>query len=95
MRANVLPLNVYHYEAMKKTILAKLKSDSGASLMAALLFFIMCATVGSIILAAATASSGRLAGLKRNEQAHYAVSSAAEMFSKLITEEDKQVIMKI
>lgn len=78
---------------MKKTILAKLKSDSGASLMAALLFFIMCATVGSIILAAATASSGRLAGLKRNEQAHYAVNSAADVFSEAI--KGKQVVFKV
>ena len=78
---------------MKKTILAKLKSDSGASLMAALLFFIMCATVGSIILAAATASSGRLAGLKRNEQAHYAVNSAADLFSEIL--KDKKVIVKV
>lgn len=93
VRANVLPLNVYQYEAMKKTILAKLKSDSGASLMAALLFFIMCATVGSIILAAATASSGRLAGLQRDEQAHYAVNSAASMFSEVI--KDKKVMMRL
>ena len=77
---------------MKKTILAKLKSDSGASLMAALLFFIMCATVGSIILAAATASSGRLAGLKRNEQAHYAVNSAADVLANVM--EDKKVVMR-
>ena len=78
---------------MKKTILAKLKSESGASLMAALLFFIMCATVGSIILAAATASSGRLAGLKRNEQDHYAVNSAADLFSEIL--KDKKVILRI
>ena len=32
--------------------------------MVALLFFVMCATVGSIVLAAATVSSGRLAGIK-------------------------------
>ena len=78
---------------MKKILTAKLKSNSGASLMAALLFFVMAATVGSIVLAAATASSGRLAGLKRDEQAHYAVNSAADMFSKLL--EDKEVILKL
>ena len=78
---------------MKKILTAKLKSNSGASLMAALLFFVMAATVGSIVLAAATASSGRLAGLKRDEQAHYAVNSAADMFSRLL--EDKEVILKL
>ena len=61
--------------------------------MAALLFFIMAATVGSIILAAATASSGRLAGLQRDEQAHYAINSAASMFSEVI--KDKKVIVKV
>ena len=80
---------------MKKTVIAKLRSNSGASLMAALLFFIMTATVGSIILAAATASSGRLAGLKRNEQAHYAVNSAAEVLSGLIQDENSKVILQI
>ena len=78
---------------MRKDILTKLKSNSGASLMAALLFFIMCATVGSFVLAAATASSGRLAGLKRNEQAHYAVNSAAEVLSETIC--NKKVILKL
>ena len=78
---------------MKKTVIAKLRSNSGASLMAALLFFIMAATVGSLVLAAATASSGRLAGVKRNEQAHYAVNSAAGMLSELIQE--KKVIIRL
>lgn len=37
----------------------KLKSREGASLMAALLLFLICATVGSVILAAAASSMGR------------------------------------
>ena len=95
MRANVLPLNVYQYEAMKKTILAKLKSDSGASLMAALLFFVMAATVGSIILAAATASSGRLANLKKSEQGYYAMSSAADVLLDRIQDKDCKVVIRL
>lgn len=80
---------------MRKDILTKLKSNSGASLMAALLFFIMCATVGSFVLAAATASSGRLAGLKRNEQAHYAVNSAADLIAGLVQDEHSKVIIQL
>lgn len=80
---------------MRKDILTKLKSNSGASLMAALLFFIMCATVGSFVLAAATASSGRLAGLKRNEQAHYAVNSAADLIAGLVQDENSKVIIQL
>ena len=80
---------------MKKILSAKLKSNSGASLMAALLFFVMAATVGSIILAAATASSGRLAGLKKEDQAYYSLTSAADMFSKIMTDEDTAVIIQL
>lgn len=42
----------------------KLRSQEGASLMVALLFFVMCAAVGSMILAAASSSSGRISGLE-------------------------------
>ena len=52
--------------------------------MVALLFFVMCATVGSIILAAATASSGRLVNIRGDDQAYYATSSAAGLIIKQI-----------
>lgn len=42
----------------------KLRSQEGASLMVALLFFVMCAAVGSMILAAASSSAGRISGLE-------------------------------
>ena len=38
----------------------KLCDRSGATLTVALLFFIMCAAAGSVILVAATTSTGRL-----------------------------------
>lgn len=59
--------------------------------MVALLFFVMCATVGSIILAAATASSGRLANLRKEDQSYYAITSAEDLFAKMM-EENKVVI---
>ncbi len=52
--------------------------------MVALLFFVMCATVGSIILTAATASSGRLKNLKEDDQGYFAASSAMNCVSDLI-----------
>ncbi len=42
----------------------KLRSQEGASLMVALLFFVMCAAVGSMILASASSSAGRISGLE-------------------------------
>ena len=63
--------------------------------MVALLFFVMAATVGSIILAAATASSGRLANLKKSEQGYYAMSSAADVLTGTILDEKCKVIIQL
>ena len=57
----------------------KLKSEDGASLMLALLFFVICAMVGSVILSAATAAAGRIAGLKNSDQAKYSLESTAKL----------------
>lgn len=67
---------------MKSIVRRKLKSNEGASLMVALLFFVVCATVGSIVLTAATAAAGRMDGLKKNNQEFYALKSAAQVFKK-------------
>lgn len=60
--------------------------------MLALLFFVMCATVGAIILTAATASSGRLANLRQDDQTYYATSSAAELVVDQILCESVKVV---
>lgn len=57
----------------------KLRSERGASLMMALLLFLVCAVLGSVVLVAGTVSSGRLANLAEMEQHYYAVNSAAEL----------------
>lgn len=57
----------------------KLKSSRGASLMLALLAFLICAVLGSVVLTAGTASAGRFAELGEMEQRYYAVTSAAEL----------------
>lgn len=61
------------------TVQRKLCDRSGATLTVALLFFIMCAAAGSVILAAATASTGRLSQLQASDQNYYAVVSAAKL----------------
>ncbi len=63
----------------------KLRSQTGASLTFALLLFLVCAVVGSVVLVAGTAASGRLAGLADYEQRYYAVNSAAELLAEEIT----------
>ena len=61
-------------------VVTKLKSNKGVSITIALLLFLVCAVIGSIVLASATAASGRLSGLKESDRRYFAVTSAAELF---------------
>ena len=71
----------------------KIRSRRGASLTFALLLFLVCAVVGSVVLVAGTAASGRLAELAESEQRFYAVNSAAELIvSKLCGDDNKVTI---
>ena len=54
-----------------------MKNQDGASLMAALLFFVFCGVGASIILASASASAGKIRHLPKEDQKRYAVDSAA------------------
>ena len=71
-------------EIKMQAIKKKLRSQRGASITFALLIFLVCAVVGSVVLAAGTAASGRLAELAEYEQRYHAVNSAAELLSKEI-----------
>ena len=57
----------------------KIKSEEGASLSVALLFFLVCAIVGSVILAAAASSMGRMKNLSSTERDKEAVYSTARL----------------
>ena len=60
----------------------KLRSERGASISFALLLFLVCATVGSVILVAATSASGRLSRLAESDRRYYSVTSAAALFQE-------------
>ena len=64
---------------MKNKIYNKLRSKDGASITFALLLFLVCAVLCSVILAAATAAAGRMSKIAETEQRYYAVTSAAEL----------------
>ena len=66
-----------------KKIRTKLRSERGASISYALLLFLVCAVVGSVVLVAATSASGRLSGLAETDQRYYSVTSAAELIRDL------------
>lgn len=57
----------------------KLNSRSGASIVIALIFFLVCLTVGAVVLTAATANAGRVTRIQKEQQAYFAVRSAAEL----------------
>ena len=58
----------------------KLQERRGASITFALLLFLVCAVVGSVVLTAGTAAGGRVSLMTEQDQRYYAVSSAAGLF---------------
>lgn len=62
----------------------RIRSNSGATILLALLFFLLCAMAGSIILSAGSAAAGRISGLKETEQSFYSVTSAAQVLREEI-----------
>ena len=74
----------------------KLQSRRGASITFALLLFLVCAVIGSLVLAAGFAAAGRLAKLADSEQRFYAVNSAAELvLSELCGDGNKVTVVGI
>ena len=76
-----------------KAISSKLKSESGASISFALLLFLVCAVVSSIVIVAGTTVSGRLSQMAEMDQRYYAVTSAARLLIDLIDE--KSVVVEL
>ena len=76
---------------MKKRIMNKLRSQTGASISFALLLFLVCAVLCSVILTAVTAASGRMSNLAETDQRYYAVTSAAELLKDLFDEETVKI----
>lgn len=74
-----------------KTVQAKLKSKSGASITFALLLFLVCAVVSSIVIVAGTTASGRLSKMAEMDQRYYSVTSAAKLLIDLIDGESVTV----
>ena len=65
----------------------KLNSQRGASLLVALLLFMLCTAVGSVVLTAGTASAGRLSRAREMDRRYYSVTSAAELLRDVVESE--------
>lgn len=72
---------------MGGNVLKKLRSSKGASITFALLAFLVCAVISAVLLASASAASGRASKLAETDQRYYAVTSAAQLFCDAL--EDK------
>ena len=73
----------------------KVSSEHGASLSMALMLFLVCSVVASIVVAAATASSGRLSQMKDMEKSYYSVTSAASLFWDELKRDAGQLEVKL
>ena len=60
----------------------KLRSRRGASITYALLLFLVCMVVGSVVLAAGMAAAGRMAKTAEMDQRYYSVTSASDLLAK-------------
>lgn len=57
----------------------KLHSKRGVSAIIALVYLLFCATVGAIVLTAASANAGKSTRVQKEQQAYFAVRSAAQL----------------
>ena len=64
-------------QTYKQSVRGVLGNESGASLVAAILFFVLCGVGASVILAAASASAGKMKKVPEADQKRFAVESAA------------------
>ena len=69
---------------MIQKIKNKLHSRTGASVSFALLLFLVCAVLCSVIITASSAASGRMSRISESDQRYYAVTSAAGLLQDLI-----------
>lgn len=75
-------------QAIKK----KLRSRRGASLTFALLIFLVCTVVGAVVLAAATAASGRMSRLTEMDQRYFSVTSAADLLAQELSNKKVSIV---
>lgn len=80
---------------MRMNLLKKLHDRRGASLSFALLLFLVCAAVGSVVLASATAAAGRASGLPEYDRRYFAVTSAADLLRETIGGEGQTFTIEV
>lgn len=75
-----------------KRVYRKLKSDSGASLVFALLVFLLCALTGTVALTAAASNAGRYTHLEAEQREYFSVASALELLQGQLDKRDSVTV---
>lgn len=70
----------------------KLRSGKGASITFALLLFLVCAVLCSVIITSAAATSGRLSNMAQSDQRYYSVTSACDLLKDLISDKTVTIV---
>ena len=70
----------------------KLRSEKGASITFALLIFLVCAVVSSVVVVAATSAAGRMSRMAETDQRYYSVTSAAELIEDMFRDKTVTVV---
>lgn len=65
--------------AVRERLKKKIRSNRGASIVIALMLFLVCAAVGAVVLTAGTAAAGRASQQEKMDRRYYSVLSAAEL----------------
>lgn len=68
-----------------KKIREKLRSENGASILLALLFFLLCAMVGASVLMAAASNAGKSRSSREEQQKYLTLSSALQLVCDELT----------
>ncbi len=63
----------------------KLRQQRGAALLYAMLFFLFCSLVGTIVVTAAAANAGKAAKMREEQQEYLAVRSAAQLVADMMS----------
>lgn len=74
--------------SLKWNMRCKLQDTAGASIVIALVFFLLCAVVGSVVVTAASINAQAVSTHQIAQKENYAVSSAASLIAKQIPSKD-------
>lgn len=72
---------LHDLNCLRRTVTAKLRNTSGASIIIALVFFLICAIIGSVVLTAASVQAKAAQTHTTAQRQEYAVSSAASVWA--------------